>query len=333
MRFSVATTTAHAKTLAFSAHSEFSVATTRSHCATSGATLRFGWLEPSGRSSTPLRRRMTARELSSGESASPKWRSPDRLLLRSRPWQRGQLRSSAPSAVRRRVCGAWQGQQSRRRSSRGRQHMLVLCRAALCQFRSSQPWISSTSNTQENGGPKILYSSVTSICVLRGIPRDKRPVRDLRGSLHDHPNLAIGCDARMSPSIPSMPRLRLHRRAQVRPYRSGHLAHLRRARVPLAHVILVALQIGGAIVILVVKFQLHLLRPDVDLEHRRLSERGEGAERIPDIAAGLLADLDGLFRRVRYLAQEVCAVLVRHRLFRERVEGAVGAELLRHHGI
>src|ERR1019366_2042244 len=150
-------------------------------------------LAPSGRSSTRLRRRMTAREPPSGESAAPKWRNPDRLLLRSRPWLRG-------------------------------------------QFRSSQPWITSTSNTQENGD------------------------------------------------------------------RSGDLAHFRRARMPLAHVILVALQIGGAIVILVVKFKLDVLRLDVDVEHRRRSERGEGAERIPDIAAGLLADLDALFRRVRYLA-------------------------------
>src|ERR1019366_464700 len=75
-----------------------------------------------------------------------------------------------------------------------------------------------------------------------------------------------------------------------RPRRSGDLAHLRRARMPLAHVILVGLEIGGAIVILVVKFKLDVLRLDVDVEHRRRRERGEGAERIPDIAAGLLAD-------------------------------------------
>src|SRR5208337_3997601 len=128
----------------------------------------------------------------------------------------------------------------------------------------------------------------------------------------------------MNPSIPSMPRLRLHRRAQVRPYRSGDLAHLRRARMPLAHVLLVALQIGGAIVVLVVKFKLDVLRLDVHVEYRRRSERGESAEGVPDIAAGLLAYLDGLFGRARYLTQEVCAILVRYRLLRKWVEGAVG---------
>src|SRR5208283_4942983 len=113
--------------------------------------------------------------------------------------------------------------------------MPALCRAALCQFRSNQPWINSSAGSGD-------------------------------------------------------------------PLRSSDLAHLGRARMPLAHVILVRLQIGGAIVVLVVKFMLNVLRLDVHVEHRRRSERGESAERIPDIAAGLLADLDGLFRRVRYLA-------------------------------
>lgn len=70
--------------------------------------------------------------------------------------------------------------------------------------------------------------------------------------------------------------------------------------MPLAHVILVALEIDAAIVILVVIFKLDVLRLDLDVEHRRRRERGEGAERIPDIAAGLLAYSDWrLFNLVR----------------------------------